>query len=582
MKDLQLLTSLLLLMLTVCTCKKDESEKLPNPSVDFIAYENGEGMIGAGGGKIIIADSYSPLNGISLTIPKGSLSEQELIKIEAAPDSVKLPSDPDALVIKLSPKGLQFNQPIEILFPLGADMDTSQLSGFYINYEDNIIKQFPCEIENNQAKILTDHFSYYTISKSGIRLNSQMYYHEGPFGKRVIANLWIEGPIEGTDEWGLAGVPVKYKTFSNVLEATSAYENTILMESHFKVKLKRFMQLWFDPTEETCDVSVKTADLSSYGQEVYVKPINYSYASNTTQRKLISNDKDRENYFGGRAICFHFNVELDQQRSYYLEAEYQLLDALKTKWTVLYSFNTKKNRLKPSEMIQENPDKDTDFVMDKPYLEGNDTPVNETGTFTDNRDGKVYKTVKIGDQWWMAENLAYLPAVSPSNQGSDTEPFYYVYDYQETDVAVAKATDNYKTYGVLYNWSAALTACPSGWHLPSDAEWKQLEMALGMTQAQADATGLRGTNQGTQLKATSGWASNGNGTNSSGFSALSGGYRFDDGTFFNVGNAGLWWSSTENNSSGAWTRRLGYYSANVFRGSIYKAYGFSVRCVKDN
>jgi uncharacterized protein (TIGR02145 family) len=230
-----------------------------------------------------------------------------------------------------------------------------------------------------------------------------------------------------------------------------------------------------------------------------------------------------------------------------------------------------------------------------------DTPSESTGIYVEfykcaDPEGKNYKIVQIGDQTWMAENLAYLPAVSPSSQGSETSHYFYVYGYQGTDVALAKATVNYKTYGVLYNWPAAMAGeasssadpsgvqgvCPTGWHLPSDAEWKRMEMALGMTQSQADNTRWRGT-QGIQLKATFGWDSNGNGTNSSGFSALPGGYRLvENGTFFNAGSYGVWWSSTEDDSSVAWNRRLFNRDAIVVRINYLKALGFNVRCVRDD
>jgi hypothetical protein len=89
-------------------------------------------------------------------------------------------------------------------------------------------------------------------------------------------------------------------------------------------------------------------------------------------------------------------------------------------------------------------------------------------------EGNGYKTVKIGKQWWMAENLAYLPTVNPPTEGSVTNPYYYVYNYIGTNVAEAKESEIYKTFGVLYNWPAAMNACPKGWHLPSYAEWEQL------------------------------------------------------------------------------------------------------------
>lgn len=196
-------------------------------------------------------------------------------------------------------------------------------------------------------------------------------------------------------------------------------------------------------------------------------------------------------------------------------------------------------------------------------------------------DGRTYKTVIINGKEWMAENLAYLPAVYPSSNGSNTEPRYYVYKFQSTDVATAKQNANYTTYGVIYNWFAAKAACPPGWHLPTDDEWKQLEMALGMTQAQADATDRRGTDQGTQMKSTSGWHNNGNGTNTSGFSALPGGCLSHDGGFYNIGPYGYWWSATEYSTANAWFRALGFDGGSIDRRIFGKEYGLSVRCVRD-
>ena len=109
--------------------------------------------------------------------------------------------------------------------------------------------------------------------------------------------------------------------------------------------------------------------------------------------------------------------------------------------------------------------------------------------FTDTRDGKTYKTVKIGEQIWFAENCAYLPQVMKPSEYSAETPCYYVYDYDGNDVAAAKATENYRNEGVLYNWPAAggnmdskndaipsgiQGPCPDGWHVPSEAEWEIL------------------------------------------------------------------------------------------------------------
>ena len=184
----------------------------------------------------------------------------------------------------------------------------------------------------------------------------------------------------------------------------------------------------------------------------------------------------------------------------------------------------------------------------------------------------------------MAENLAYLPSVSPSSQGSQTTPYYYVYGYQGTNVTEAKATTNYQSYGVLYNWPAALQACPAGWHLPSDAEWKILEMYLGMSQAQADNAGWRGTNEGGKLKesGTSHWISPNTGaTNESGFTALPGGNRRSNGHFSSIGGSGDWWSATGYGADSAWSRYVHYGNGDVGRYDGSKGNGFSVRCLRD-
>lgn len=177
--------------------------------------------------------------------------------------------------------------------------------------------------------------------------------------------------------------------------------------------------------------------------------------------------------------------------------------------------------------------------------------------FTDPRDGNHYNVVKIGNQVWMAENLKYLPSVVGSGTGSLTIPYYYVYGYNGTDVAAAKGTANYTTYGVLYNWPAAMAGsassaanpsgvqgvCPTGWHLPSDAEWTQLTDYLG-------GEGVAGG----KLKeaGTAHWQSPNTGaTNETGFTALPGGYRYDDGSFDGIGDGGFWWSATERYASNA-------------------------------
>ena len=180
-------------------------------------------------------------------------------------------------------------------------------------------------------------------------------------------------------------------------------------------------------------------------------------------------------------------------------------------------------------------------------------------------EDQTYRTVVIGTQTWMAENLNY-------NTGNS-------------------ACYNCDEYGRLYDWAKAMDLpsscndnscssqiqpkhkgiCPSGWHIPSDAEWSVLETTVGGS-----------STAGTKLKAVSGWNSNGNGTDEFGFSALPGGHSQPAGGFSYVGDSGYWWSATEYNASGAYIRYMNHYAGSVYRSSGSKSLQYSsVRCVQD-
>ena len=222
------------------------------------------------------------------------------------------------------------------------------------------------------------------------------------------------------------------------------------------------------------------------------------------------------------------------------------------------------------------------------------------GTITD-YDGNEYSTVQIGNQCWMQGNLkvthysdgtiiSLVEGTSEWDGLIETDEAYCYYD---------NSTANRDVYGALYTWAAAMDGaassnanpsriqgvCPDGWHLPSDAEWKQLEKYLGMSQAEADGTGYyRGTDEGGKLKETGTvqWDSPNTGaTNSSGFAALPGGSRSRDGGFNGMGSGAVFWSSMEDISVLAWDRALHYGHSEVLRGSNYKNFGFSVRCLRD-
>jgi len=194
----------------------------------------------------------------------------------------------------------------------------------------------------------------------------------------------------------------------------------------------------------------------------------------------------------------------------------------------------------------------------------------EYDSITDVRDGHVYKTVKIGNQTWLAENLAYLPQVNIPFDTSKTSPRYYVYDFKLKDTTAAKATDNYKKYGVLYNWYAAKTACPAGWHLPSEEEWNTLVEKLGGSYF-----------AGKRMKSTAEWGSTATeNTNISGFTALPGGYT-NGGYFYYAGTYCGWWCSTVVSATEAKFTAVHNNSASVGTKTEHVGNGYAVRCIKD-
>jgi uncharacterized protein (TIGR02145 family) len=194
----------------------------------------------------------------------------------------------------------------------------------------------------------------------------------------------------------------------------------------------------------------------------------------------------------------------------------------------------------------------------------------EAKTLKDSRDGQTYKTVQIGSRTWMAQNLNYKSANS--------------YCYNDN-------ANNCTKYGRLYTWAAAVGkseevcdfghscslpsgniqgVCPSGWHLPSDTEWDTLFMMVG---------GL--SFAGSKLKSTSGWDSDGNGTDAFGFSALPAGDRNNNGNFDDEGIYANFWSSTEHDSNIAYNLHLAYIADGAYMYGSDKYNGYSVRCVKD-
>ena len=204
-------------------------------------------------------------------------------------------------------------------------------------------------------------------------------------------------------------------------------------------------------------------------------------------------------------------------------------------------------------------------------------------------DGNIYDTVVIGTQTWMKQNLkvANYRNGDPIPTGLTnaawqvaTTGAYAIYN---------DAPANESVYGKLYNWYAVADPrglCPTGWHVPSDAEWITLEASQGMLASDLYLTGGRGSaqNVGGKLKeiGLTLWASPNTGaTNSSGFTGLPGGFRSPNGTYNGIGYNGFWWSAKQYSSSDAFNHSLYYNNSFVGRGWFSKTYGCSVRCIKD-
>jgi uncharacterized protein (TIGR02145 family) len=232
---------------------------------------------------------------------------------------------------------------------------------------------------------------------------------------------------------------------------------------------------------------------------------------------------------------------------------------------------------------------------DKDEPQPTPTPPPSGNTVTD-VDGNSYNTVTISGQVWMVQNLrttkyrdgSAVPNVtSHTSWGTLTTGAWAAYDNDAGNVS---------TYGRHYNWHAVNDPrglCPQGWHVPTDADWKTLETALGMPAAQLNQNdAMRGgaQNVGGKLKSTTNhWAQPNTGANNeSGFTALPGGVRYSDyepgvdpSSFFEIGESGAWWSATANDANSAWARQLLHQDAGIYRGHEVKQEGYCVRCVRD-
>ncbi|MFA5747301.1 MAG: FISUMP domain-containing protein [Candidatus Paceibacterota bacterium] len=213
-------------------------------------------------------------------------------------------------------------------------------------------------------------------------------------------------------------------------------------------------------------------------------------------------------------------------------------------------------------------------------------------------DGKDYNTIEIGTQCWFSQNLNVGTMINSCSGGylgicSNAVPSQTENSQGSSCVSIKKfcyndSESNCNTYGGLYQWDQAVCGsgvepargvCPEGWHIPSDAEAKTLEMAIGMDQAQADATDWRGTTEGDELK-ISGACQGRSPCGTSGFDALLTGYRNTGGPFYQLGSATYFWTSSQP-GAGAWARNFWNNQARSYRANFGKTVSFPIRCLQD-
>ena len=190
----------------------------------------------------------------------------------------------------------------------------------------------------------------------------------------------------------------------------------------------------------------------------------------------------------------------------------------------------------------------------------------------DSRDSQIYAVVRINAQCWMAENLNYdVPGSAFIDTLTSISGYGRLYDWETIMDGALSSTSNP---------SGVKGICPDGWHIPSHSEWNQMEVELGMPEADTSNTGWRGTH-GTKLKSVTGWQNSGNGNNKSGMNVFPAGGFFSSNFIGATGNASFW-TSTEFSPSSSWGRAIKHQYSGV--GSYYyyfKTYGFSCRCVMD-
>ena len=513
-------------------------------------HEDGDGVVGTLGGTVIVGDQSSAIYGAAAVIPEGALTAPIDVQISEAPN-ITVEDYPDAQFVEFSPEDADFNQQVILTLPISSSMLKSGIGLKIIMYDAHHnhyseIAIADLDEEYGLVFFYSGNFGFFAIisgdSDNGYftdpRDNNRYKWVSIGQQKWMAENLRYQMDGSGcfTDYCSTYGLLYTYYAAMEACPSgwhLPSDDETIIMEAYLGMPEWELNAYQLREGGQVGHKMKSTYDWYNGGNG------NNASGLNMLPSGIYYNNPDITGfmYFGKNG--YFWNSTMYGHDEAWTRGVYHGTVGVNREHKTL-------NEGFPVRCIKDD--------------EGGPAE----GTFTDHRDVQSYRWKRIGNQVWMINNL---------NWNSSGGSWCYSNDPDKCD-----------TFGRLYNWTTALTACPSGWHLPSDAEFKEVESYLGMSNADvnSEATMRASGEVGTKMKYQAWWANNGSGTNSSGFTVLpTGMYDADHQKFEYLYSNGYFWTRDEYNTNQAWARGVYSSSVGVNRDDFEKTAGFSIRCIRD-
>ncbi len=573
----------------VKSCQKDIITLNPG-----IVYTEGEGSIGPRGGIVMIDDETSPLNGAFVEIPEGALKTDTLIKISQAPAEVDNLADSLATLVKFEPQGLVFEIPITIGIPVQINnADTAGLHIFHFDPDSLIYTKMPKRRINPDNHIIigeTMHFSYYTAIDQSAKIDIEMLHIDNKIGVRL--------KLKDLDKIRTNHSTCINSGYCNVWEVIRYH--TSYDKSVFNLRLYRHRSMWNDDLIESKNIYVWRRTHGAAADAVvligYDGPGNDEEAYRTSYISQNGVNSELAMWNSGEPLVFYFDdFQPDSGHNYYVKVKWfysqMPVQNFLARATPLYEFDNKEVSMPVSQMTPYPVDQlHQSMAIDNSYIDGDgdgdDDPDDDFGTPCPGTptvmdvNGNTYRTVQIGSQCWMRENLKTTQYKNGTNiiyVGNNNSTWQ-----NNTTGAYAWYENNSSwgdSYGALYNWYAVNHhhgLCPEGWRVPDNNDWNVMAQHHGGVNTGGKIKSIR-----TEPMAHPRWDSpNTNASNESGFSGMPGGARQSNGTYSSLGQYGTFWTSVESSSTLAYGRDLSYLGGNAPVSNYGKNMGQSVRCIK--